>query len=148
MNKLIVCIQGELGGFKMAETGLYGHETEIKPYQRYNHTDTIICKPGELDLIMNRLGRYHYQVYGGTATYLDVTAIRRKMNRAFYKEAENTYGMCKRDAKKWSRAMADGYFDKAGYPLKEVVDCIRIDYECDFSQPSFDGFIIEEISCW
>lgn len=148
MNKLIVCIQGEADGLKMAETGIYGHETEIKPYRTYLHTDAIICKPGDLDLIMKRLSRYHYQVYGGTATYLDVTAIRRKMNRAFFKEAVNTYGMRKSDAKKWSRAMTDGYFFRSGYPISELIETFRIDYESDFSQASFDSYVIEEISYW
>lgn len=148
MKKLIVCIQGEVDGFKMGETGLYGHETEIKPHREYIHTDAIICKPGDIDLIMKRLTRYHYQVYGGTATYLDVSAIRRKINRAFYKEAVNTYSMSKRDAKEWSRAMADGYFFSSGYPISELIETFRIDYESDFSQASFDSYVAEDISCW
>lgn len=146
MNKLIVCIFPD--NCKMGETGRYGHETKIKPYRDYVHTDAIIDDGDALDLIMENVAPYKYQVYGGSAIYLDVTAIRRKMNRAFFKEAVNTYGMCKRDAKKWSRAMADGYFFESGYPISELIETFRIDYESDFSQASFDSYVIEEISYW
>lgn len=146
MKKLIVCVHAD--DCRMGGTGAHGHETKIKPYREYVHTDHIIDDGDALDLIMQKVAAYQYQVYGGSAIYLDVTKIRKRLNRAFYKEAFHHYKMTKSQAKAWSRAMASGYFHRDGFPIGGMIEEMRVEYENDFSQASFDAFVIEEISCW
>ena len=147
--KNLVCVKAGEGLDGIGET--LGHRIQAVIYKNDDGQPDL---DGDIELrtdgialyILCKLGGGLYGGYGTDSLY-KFCNFRKKLINAFEGYGYH-HGMTKRDARKWGRCMADGYFDKGGKPISELVDALVLDYDCDFSQSSFDSLVAEKISYW